>query len=79
MYIQLTIDLRNYQKEKLDLRLSNYLPIKKVAEIAWEVKKIEESPRTGCWVRVVNKDKVFSGNRTLAECGITSGDRLEIL
>lgn len=36
-------------------------------------------PREGHWIRVVNKDKVFSGECKLSDCGITNGDRLEIL
>ncbi|KAB7708253.1 ubiquitin [Bacillus aerolatus] len=79
MYIQITIDLHNYNGDVFDLRLSNYLPVKKAAEIAWQLKGIKDEPREGCWVRIVNKEKVCPGDWTLQESGITTGDRLEIL
>ncbi|HZG70412.1 MAG TPA: EsaB/YukD family protein [Chondromyces sp.] len=79
MYIQITVDLRNYSGSTFDLRLSNYHSIQKVVEIAWQAKGLEKEPRPGYWVRVENKQLVCPGYLTLAESGITTGDRLEIL
>ena len=79
MYIGITIDLKNYSGEVFDMRLSNFLSIRKVIEICWDVKQIKVNPSEGFWVRVVNKEKVCSGYETLMESGITSGDRIEIL
>jgi uncharacterized ubiquitin-like protein YukD len=79
MYIEVTIDLSNYSDGVFDLRLSNYHSIKKLIDIAWQAGSLSNSPREGHWVRVVNKNKVFHGSVTLAECGITTGDRIEII
>ncbi|TCP31204.1 putative ubiquitin-like protein YukD [Scopulibacillus darangshiensis] len=79
MYIEITVDLKHYTGETFDLRLSNYHSIKKVIDIVWQAKRIPELPREGCWVRVTNKRTVFSGVYQLAACGITTGDRIEIL
>lgn len=79
MYIEITIDLKNYQKESFDLRLSNYHTVKKVVDIVWQASSLSHHPREGYWVRVVNKQLVLSGTDKLVEHGITSGDRLEIL
>ena len=79
MYIDITIDLKNYDGSVFDLRLSNYLHIKQVIHIAWQAKHNPLPKREGGWVRVVNKKAVFSGEYKLSDCGITTGDRLEIL
>jgi len=79
MYIQVTIDLKNYTGDVFDLRLSNYHSIKKLIEIVWEAKNISAPPKEGYWVRVQNKEFVCSGNEALHRFNITSGDRLEIL
>ncbi|PLR75553.1 ubiquitin [Bacillus sp. V3-13] len=79
MYIELTIDLKNYKKDTFDLRLSNYHSVKKVIDIVWQAKSISEPPREGYWVRIPNKQIVLSGTDKLVDCGITTGDRLEIL
>ncbi|MBP3039686.1 ubiquitin [Bacillaceae bacterium Marseille-Q3522] len=79
MYIEVTIDLQNYEKETFDLRLSNYHSVKKVVAIVWQAKSISLPPREGFWVRIPNKHLVLSGNDRLIDSGITTGDRLEIL
>ncbi|MGM9927660.1 MAG: EsaB/YukD family protein [Bacillus sp. (in: firmicutes)] len=79
MYIGITVDLKNYTGEVFDLRISNFLTIRKVIDICWKVKEIEDVPAEGCWIRVVNKEKICSGYETLLDSGITSGDRIEIL
>jgi uncharacterized ubiquitin-like protein YukD len=79
MYIELTIDLKNYQCESFELRLSNHHSVKKVIDIVWQAKSISEPPREGSWVRILNKQLVLSGTDKLVNSGITTGDRLEIL
>jgi uncharacterized ubiquitin-like protein YukD len=79
MYIELTIDLKNYQYESFELRLSNHHSVKKVIDIVWQAKSISEPPREGYWVRILNKQLVLSGTDKLVSSGITTGDRLEIL
>ena len=79
MYIEITVDLSKYKDEVLDIRLSNYYTLKKMIDIAWQAATITDTPREGYWVRVVNKDKIFPGHLTISECGITTGDRLEII
>lgn len=79
MYIQITIDLKNYTGDVFDLRLSNYHSIKKLVEIVWEAKKIQTPPKEGYWVRVQNKGFICSGNEVLHQLKITNGDRIEIL
>ncbi|MEK3934620.1 EsaB/YukD family protein [Sporosarcina sp. FSL W7-1349] len=79
MYIEVTVDLSRYDAEEFDLRLSDFHSIKKMIDIAWQARSISERQREGHWVRVVNKQTAFPGYLTLAECGITTGDRLEIL
>jgi uncharacterized ubiquitin-like protein YukD len=79
MYIQVTIDLRHYTHDVLDLRLSDLYSIKKMVEIVWQLKNISTPPREGCWVRVENKQAVFPGCATLQASGITNGDRIVIL
>ncbi|MGG0737390.1 EsaB/YukD family protein [Niallia taxi] len=79
MYIEVTVDLHKYDKETIDLRLSDFYTIKKMIDISWQVSHIDSVPRSGYWVRVKNKQKVFPGNRRLADAGITSGDIIEIL
>ncbi|PLR96522.1 EsaB/YukD family protein [Bacillus sp. T33-2] len=79
MYIEITVDLKNYNGDTFDLRLSNYHSVKKVVDIVWQAKSISSSPREGYWARIPNKQIVLSGNDILVESGITTGDRLEIL
>ncbi|CAM4006442.1 EsaB/YukD family protein [Mesobacillus zeae] len=79
MYIEVTVDLKQYNGEQFDLRLSNYHSVKKVIDIIWQAKSISQRPREGHWVRIPNKQIVLSGNDRLVDCGITTGDRLEIL
>ncbi|KZZ83886.1 MULTISPECIES: EsaB/YukD family protein [Bacillaceae] len=79
MYIEVTVDLKNYTGEVFDLRLSDYHSVKKMIDIVWQAKCISDPPREGHWVRVPNKQKVIPGDRQLAESGIMTGDRLEIL
>jgi uncharacterized ubiquitin-like protein YukD len=79
VYIEITIDLKNYHKESFDLRLSNYHSVKKVVDIVWQTKQLSVLPNEGSWVRVINKQKVVPGNKRLIDAGITTGDRIEIL
>jgi uncharacterized ubiquitin-like protein YukD len=79
VYIEITIDLKNYQGKSFDLRLSNYHTVKKVVDIVWQASSIAEPQREGHWIRVTNKQLILSGTDKLVEHGITSGDRLEIL
>ena len=79
MYIGVTVDLNKYGAEPIDLRISNYLTIRKVVEIAWQIQKIDDPPPSGYWVKILNKEKVCSGYEVLLDCGITNGDRIEIL
>ncbi|MEK3952657.1 MAG: EsaB/YukD family protein [Psychrobacillus psychrotolerans] len=79
MYIEITVDLSKYDGKIIDLRLSDYYTMKKMIDIAWQASSISKNPREGHWVRVVNKDKIFPGHLTLAHCGITTGDRIEII
>ncbi|MBD7939691.1 MULTISPECIES: EsaB/YukD family protein [Cytobacillus] len=79
MYIEVTIDLKNYNKELFDLRLSNYHTVKNLVHIVWQAQSIKEQPREGYWLMVSNKKMVVPGEKKLVDCGITNGDRLEIL
>ncbi|MDQ0273314.1 EsaB/YukD family protein [Cytobacillus purgationiresistens] len=79
MYIEVTVDLKNYSNESFDIRLSNYHSVKTLIDIVWQARSISNLPREGYWVRVCNKKIVLSGNEKLVDCGITTGDRLEIL
>ncbi|MGM0875220.1 MAG: EsaB/YukD family protein [Bacillota bacterium] len=79
MYIEITIDLKNYQKESFDIRLSNYHSVKKMIDIVWQAKQLGGHPKEGSWVRVINKHKVVQGNKRLIDIGVTTGDRIEIL
>jgi uncharacterized ubiquitin-like protein YukD len=79
MYIEVTVDLKNYTGESFDLRLSNFHTVKKVIDIVWQTKEIDSPPRDGYWVRVPNKNIILSGNQKLIESGILTGDRFEIL
>ncbi|MFJ7932755.1 EsaB/YukD family protein [Sporosarcina sp. NPDC096371] len=79
MYIEITVDLSNYEGDVFDLKLSDYHTMKKLIDIAWQAGSISKSQREGHWVRVVNKHKLFPGHLTLAHCGITTGDRIEII
>lgn len=79
VYIEITVDLSKYDGKIIDLRLSDYYTMKKMIDIAWQASSISKNPREGHWVRVVNKGKIFPGHLTLAHCGITTGDRIEII
>jgi uncharacterized ubiquitin-like protein YukD len=79
VYIEITIDLKNYQNESFDIRLSNYHSVKKVVDIVWQAKQLDGKPREGAWIKVINKQKVVPGNKRLKDAGITTGDRIEIL
>ncbi|UOQ94563.1 ubiquitin [Halobacillus shinanisalinarum] len=79
MYIQVSIDLQNYHKKELDLRLSNRSSVKRLIDIVWQVSQLETPPHDGDWIRIVNKQMVCAGSATLEESGITSGDKIEIL
>ncbi|MFC7363870.1 MULTISPECIES: EsaB/YukD family protein [Bhargavaea] len=79
MYIEITVDLTNYDGGVFDLRLSDYHTMKKVAEIARQAKGVSKYQREGHWVRIVNKNRVVPGHLTMSKCGIQTGDRLEIL
>ena len=79
LYIEITIDLKNYQGDCFDLRLSNYYTVKEVVDIVWQAKSISLEPKEGFWVRVQNKKIVLSGNDKLESSGVISGDCLEIL
>ncbi|MDQ0226621.1 EsaB/YukD family protein [Metabacillus niabensis] len=79
MYIEITVDLKNYQEEIFDLRLSNYHSVKKLLDIVWQTKQLTGQPKEGYWIRVVNKNKVADGTKRLIDVGITTGDRIEIL
>lgn len=79
MYIEITLDLSKYNGKVIDLRLSDYYTMKKMIDIAWQAASISNPKREGHWIRVVNKDKLFPGHLTMSECGITTGDRIEII
>ncbi|MGM8364440.1 EsaB/YukD family protein [Virgibacillus sp. W0181] len=79
MYIEVSVDLKNYEKKSIDLRLSDQHDLKNFIEIVWQASQVNAIPKDGNWVRVINKNKVFYGNRKLTDCGITSGDCIEIL
>lgn len=79
VYIEITIDLKNYQEESFDIRLSDYHTAKNLIDIVWQARSIRQTPREGFWIKVTNKEIVISGNERLLNCGITTGDRLEIL
>ena len=79
MYIEVTVDLKNYNEKSFDIRLSDYYSVKQLVDIVWQVKAIPETPREGYWIRIQNKKIVLSGSEQLAASGVTTGDRLEIL
>ena len=79
MYIEVTIDLKNYTGESFDIRLSDYYSVKKLVDVVWQVKAITDIPREGYWIRVRNKKIMLSGSEQLVASGVTTGDRLEIL
>ncbi len=47
MYIDITIDLKHYNGSVFDLRLSDYHPVKKVIDIAWQAQSVSMPPREG--------------------------------
>ncbi|WP_102028123.1 EsaB/YukD family protein [Salirhabdus sp. Marseille-P4669] len=79
MYIQITVDLKNYHEPPIELRLSDQYTVKKLVDIVWQTKKISVAPREGYWIRQQNKKHVCKGTEILKDCGITTGDKLEIL
>ena len=79
MYINVTVDLKQYHQSPIELRLSNQHTIKSLIDIAWQTASISTRPREGFWIRIQNKDKTFSGSISLEESGIMTGDRIEIL
>lgn len=79
MYIQITVGMKNYGQTPIELRLSDQHSIKKLISIAWQTTNIPVKPREGFWIKVVNKDRVYNGSKTLEECGILTGDKVEIL
>lgn len=79
MYIEVTVDLKNYTGESFDIRLSDYYSVKQLVDVVWQVKAITDIPREGYWIRVQNKKIMLSGSEQLAASGVTTGDRLEIL
>lgn len=79
MYINVTIDLKRYKHPPIEFRLSNQHSIKKLIDISWQTTNLPIKPREGFWIRVQNKDKTYAGTLSLEECGITTGDRVEIL
>ncbi|AIF42590.1 EsaB/YukD family protein [Virgibacillus sp. SK37] len=79
MYINVTIDLNQYNQPPVELRLSDQHRVKNLVDITWQAAKLHTIPREGYWIRVTNKKRVFDGSLTLKDCGITAGDRIEIL
>ncbi|RWZ54498.1 ubiquitin [Halobacillus fulvus] len=79
MYIDITLDLKKYNQEKIDLRISDHNTIHELIQITWKLAGISQPPGDGDWIRVVNKQRVLSGPGTLEGYGITSGDRIELL
>lgn len=61
MYINVTVDLKNYKQPPIDLRLSNQHTIKNLIDIAWQATNLQSQQREGFWVRVQNKNKAFDG------------------
>ncbi len=79
MYIDITIDLTHYNGGCLRSQIVRLPFCEKVIDIARQAQHVSVPPREGYWIRVVNKETVFSGEQKLSDCGITNGDRLEIL
>ncbi|BBO00163.1 EsaB/YukD family protein [Sporolactobacillus terrae] len=79
MYINITVDLANYNQDALDLRISNRQPVKQLIRTVWTIAGIHEAPREGYWVRVVNKGMMIRGFDVLHEMKITDGDKLLVL
>ncbi|AYV72203.1 MULTISPECIES: EsaB/YukD family protein [Niallia] len=79
MYIEVTVDLSKYNGEYLELRLSDYHTVKKLVDIAWKTTNRLDTPRNGYWIKVMNKKRVFSGEKRLADIGIMTGDKIQIL
>ncbi|MCD7033989.1 ubiquitin [Metabacillus sp. GX 13764] len=79
MYVEITIDLKHYNGERFDIRLSNYFSVKKMVDIVWQAKNLQTDPREGYWIRISNRQAVLSGNERLIDCGVTTGDCVEIL
>lgn len=79
MYIQITVDTKKYNRPPIDLRLSDQHQIKRLIEMTRQTVNIKQPPKEGYWIRIKNKNKVYAGSLTLADCGITTGDSIEIL
>ncbi|MFC4024363.1 EsaB/YukD family protein [Oceanobacillus longus] len=79
MYIHVTVDMQNYDHAPIELRLSDQHSVKKLVNITWQALNLTVKPREGNWIRVKNKERVYAGLHSLEECGITTGDCVEIL
>ncbi|MCL1631246.1 ubiquitin [Sporolactobacillus sp. CPB3-1] len=79
MYINITVDLSRYKRDSLDLRISNQQPVKQLIHTVWTIAGLEQPPREGCWVRVVNKELIIRGYDILGEKKISNGDKLLVL
>ncbi|TGB03458.1 EsaB/YukD family protein [Halobacillus salinus] len=79
MYIQVTVDLKHYNQDEIDLRLSDHTTISRLIDLAFQVQEVANKPRDGGWVKIANKRIVCNGSDTLESGGVTSGDRIEIL
>lgn len=79
MYIQLSVHMKDKDHEQIDIRVSDQYTVKAFVTIAHQILNNSEQISDGYWIRVTSKNKVFTGNQTLKACGITTGDRIEIL
>jgi uncharacterized ubiquitin-like protein YukD len=79
MYINVTIDLKHYKRESLDLRISDRQPVKQLIRTVWTIAGIQAPPRDGCWVRVANKAQTIRGFDVLGDKKISDGDKLIVL
>lgn len=79
MYINVTIDLNKYDQKPMELRLSDHYSVKSLVDIVWQTRKIKKMPREGYWVKNLSKNKMSTGNMTLKDSNITTGDRIKIL
>ncbi|MFT8318598.1 MAG: EsaB/YukD family protein [Sporolactobacillus sp.] len=79
MYINLSLDLSRYNRETLDLRVSDRQPVKQLIQTVWTIAGIDRQPRIGYWVRVANKREMIRGFDVLSEKRITDGDKLIVL
>lgn len=79
MYIQITVDTKNNNDKPFDIRISDQHTIKSFINIVSQILSKDIECNDTYWLRVINKEKNFTGNYTLKECGITTGDRIKIL